>query len=73
MSRKIIQTTSILNVNDLLRFLQGIDEASPQTIYIEGDEGSPFVYANLIRETLTDGSHTFNVTISARHSNYPGP
>ena len=64
MSRKHIRTEAIFNANDLLRFLQDIDEATADTVCVEDDEGAPLIMANLHRETLTDGSYVFNVSLS---------
>ncbi len=73
MTRKTMRTEAIYNVNDLKHFLLGIDEANAETVLLTDDDGDSFVFANLIRETLTDGSYVYNVTLSARHPRYPGP
>ncbi len=72
MARKHIRTEAILNANDLIRFLQGIEEATADTVCVEDDDGAPLILANLHRETLTDGSYVFNVSLSAQHPNHPG-
>ena len=71
--RKHIRTEAIFNANDLARFLLAIDEANAETVHVEDDSGDPFIYANLHRETLSDGSYVYNVSLSAQHPGYPSP
>ena len=73
MTIKHVRTEAIANANDLARFLQQIDEANAETVYIADDDGDQFIYANLHRETLTDGSYVYNVSLSAQHPGHPGP